>query len=264
MNEYRASANEQLRIQDLLALTPPAGKLALDVGARDGYLSRLLAERFDSVVALDLTMPTVSHPKVTCVKGNAAALDFADGSFDFVLCAEVLEHVPGSILPKVCSELQRVCRGQLLIGVPYRQDLRLGRTTCQSCGKSNPPWGHIHSFDETRLIGLFSECSVASMRHVGKTALRTSALAAKLMDMAGNPHGTYAQDEACIHCGGSIGRPGQRDLSQKILSKLGSWAEKISQSMTTPQANWTHVLFNRLESMNSSRTRNSAYVVQTP
>ena len=203
--EYRASANEQLRTQNLLALTPSSGARALDVGARDGHFSRLLAERFDNVVALDLTMPDVRHPKVTCVKGNAAALEFADGSFDFVLCAEVLEHLPASILPKVCSEMQRVCRGQLLIGVPYRQDLRLGQTTCQSCGKRNPPWGHVNSFDEYRLKSLFDGCSVTSIHHVGNSALRTNALAAMLMDMAGNPYGTYTQDEACIHCDSPCG-----------------------------------------------------------
>ena len=243
--EYRASANEQMRTQDLLDLTPSSGARALDVGARDGHFSRLLADRFDSVVALDLTMPDVSHPKVSCVEGNAAALDFADGSFDFVLCAEVLEHVPPDILPKVCSEMERVCRGQLLIGVPYRQDLRLGRTTCQSCGKQNPPWGHVNSFDGDRLKGLFAACSVKSIRYVGRTSLRTNALAAKLMDLAGNPYGTYTQDEACVHCNGSIGAPSSRDPSRKMLTKLGSWAEQASQTLTLPRANWIHVLFER-------------------
>lgn len=242
--EYRTSANEKLRTNDLLALTPASGIRALDVGARDGFFSHLLAERFENVVALDLTKPNVSHPKVTCVEGNAAALQFADNSFDFVLCAEVLEHVPAKILPKVCSELQRVCCGQLLIGVPYRQDLRLGRTTCQRCGMTNPPWGHINSFDDTRLTSLFSGSSIAAVHLVGRSALRTNALAAKLMDIAGNPYGTYAQDEACIHCDGPIGEPSPRTVAKNVITKLGALTEKLSQVWTGQQTNWIHMLFN--------------------
>jgi hypothetical protein len=70
-------------------------------------------------------------------------LGFADDFFDFVLCAEVLEHIPTASLSRACSELGRVSKHYVLIGVPYRQDIRVGRTTCWSCRKKNPPWGHI-------------------------------------------------------------------------------------------------------------------------
>ena len=53
-SEYRASPNEQKRTWDLLSLTPLKGRRALDIGARDGHFSLLLAERFDEVIALDL------------------------------------------------------------------------------------------------------------------------------------------------------------------------------------------------------------------
>jgi demethylmenaquinone methyltransferase/2-methoxy-6-polyprenyl-1,4-benzoquinol methylase len=91
---YRASAAEQQRSADLFALLPSRGSTALDIGARDGYLARKLAERFNRVVALDLEKPVIDHPRVEAVQGDVTALQFADNEFDAILCAEVLEHIP--------------------------------------------------------------------------------------------------------------------------------------------------------------------------
>src|SRR3990167_8989506 len=109
LSEYRLSENEQKRTRNLLALMPKSGRIALDIGARDGHFSRLLAERFDKVIALDLVKPNVPHPKVQCLQGNVAELPLADDAVDFVFCTEVLEHLRGNHLLSACQELQRVC-----------------------------------------------------------------------------------------------------------------------------------------------------------
>jgi ubiquinone/menaquinone biosynthesis C-methylase UbiE len=125
LTDYRGTSAEQQRTADLVRLMPSAGRRALDIGARDGHFSLLMAERFDTVVALDLVTPSVSHPKVQCVKGNAAEMEFEDNSCDFVFCAEVLEHIPTDILRGVCLEIERVSGDLLLIGVPFKQDIRV-------------------------------------------------------------------------------------------------------------------------------------------
>src|SRR5262245_25964629 len=84
LSAYRRSPREQSRIKDLLGHAPTSGTRALDVGARDGYLSRLLARRFEHVVALDLEPPPVRHPRVQPLLGDARALAFHDRTFDFV------------------------------------------------------------------------------------------------------------------------------------------------------------------------------------
>ena len=245
LTEYRTSSSEQLRTADLLRMMPASGQTALDVGARDGHFSLLLAERFEKVFALDLTKPAVAHPRVQCVQGNAADLEFPDSSFDFVFCAEVLEHIPPSILATVCREIERVTKGQILIGVPYKQEIRVGRTTCYSCMGKNPPWGHVNTFDERRVGDLFPASKVASISFVGTSSEQTNALSVKLMDLAGNPYGTYSQDEPCIHCGRALTPPPERNLIKKVLTKLAFWSQSATAIFAKPRGNWMHVLLSK-------------------
>ena len=245
LSKCRSSQDEIDRTKDLMKMIPNSGRNALDVGARDGHFSILMADRFDRVVALDLTLPTITHPRIDCIAGNAVDLKFEDNTFDFVLCTEVLEHVPTSILRKVCDELTRVCSHKLLIGVPNRQELRAGRTTCLSCSGKNPPWGHINRFDEKSLSQLFPTCRIESASFVGTTNEQTNAVAVFLMDVAGNPYGTYHQEEPCIYCGKTLVAPSHRSLAKKVASRLGFFANNVSELFATPRANWLHVLMTK-------------------
>ncbi|NVD97762.1 bifunctional 2-polyprenyl-6-hydroxyphenol methylase/3-demethylubiquinol 3-O-methyltransferase UbiG [Massilia sp. BJB1822] len=243
---YRASSSEQQRTADLLRLMPAKGRSALDIGARDGHFSMLMADRFEEVTALDLTHPNIPHPRVRCIKGNAANMQFSDGAFDFVFCAEVLEHIPTAILRKVCQEMARVVSDRILIGVPYKQDIRVGRTTCYSCGKPNPPWGHVNAFDEQRIAMLFPSCALESMSLIGSSTARTNWLSAALMDFAGNPYGTYDQEEACVYCHRRLVKPPPRNPAQLIATKCAFGLRKISELLPRPRGNWMHLVLRKI------------------
>ena len=219
LTDYRNSPSEQARVSDLVNLLPAGGGSVLDIGARDGFISRILVNHFSWVTALDLEEPSIEHERIRCVKGDITALSFADASFNLVFCAEVLEHIPPHLLDAACRELARVAKEFVLIGVPYKQDIRVGRTTCGQCGKVSPPWGHVNSFDDERLTGLFPGMSVVKQSFVGETDARTNQLSSTLMDLAGNPYGTYSQEEPCIHCGAQLTMPPHRELWQKVLTK---------------------------------------------
>ena len=205
----------------------------------------MMAERFENVIALDLITPNVLHPRVQCHRGNAAEMTFAEGAFDFVFCAEVLEHVPTDLLRKICKEIERVACDAILIGVPYKQDIRVGRTTCQSCGKPNPPWGHVNSFDEERINRLFPSCDLAAVSFVGLSTSQTNRLSTVLMDFAGNPYGTYDQEEACIHCGQDLLLPRNRTLAQLIATKLAFYSRAATESFVKPHGNWIHLVLRK-------------------
>jgi ubiquinone/menaquinone biosynthesis C-methylase UbiE len=213
---YRNSVAEIARSMDLMGIVPKNLSTVLDVGARDGHFSRLLTEHFESVTALDLTVPQIDFEGVRPVQGDVTNLHFPDNNFDVVFCAEVLEHVPA--LQKACSEIARVARHAVVIGVPYLQDTRLGRTTCNHCGKTNPPWGHVNTFDEYKINSLLPRCIPVKTTFVGSTNDRTNPISTWLMDCARNPWGVYDQDEPCIHCGKRMAPPTSRPFARRLIA----------------------------------------------
>lgn len=252
LSTYRSSPAEQKRIADLFALLPSSGALALDIGARDGFLAMKLAERFDEVVALDLDKPEIDHPDIKPLQGNVADLEFGENQFDAVLCAEVLEHIPEHLLARACHEIARVARDKVVIGVPYRQDLRCGRTTCNNCGRTNPPWGHVNSFDEDRLRSLFPTLILERTTFVGVCADATNEISAALLDYAGNPFGTWQQDEPCVHCGSPIGSPQTRSLAKRLATRAAFVLNRLQAPFIKPHGNWIHVLLSKPSSNTNS------------
>jgi len=248
LSKYRQTDNEKKRTDDLEQHIKTSSKIdgiALDIGARDGHFSAVLAKYFNRVVALDLEKPDINHNKIECVKGDITCLDFDDGDFDLVFCAEVLEHIPKSLLYKATFELSRVSNRYIIVGVPYKQDIRVGRTTCYTCGMKNPPWGHINNFSEKKIKKLFPSYIIEKTSFVGTSEARTNFLSALLMDLAGNPYGTYDQDEVCINCGNKLIQPPNRNLAKKIFTKSSFWIQKLQRPLIKPHANWIHVLLRK-------------------
>ncbi len=245
MSVYRNAPQERDRVSDLMRVIPYGLTSVLDVGARDGYLSRLLAGRFPSVTALDLEKPAIAHDRITCVKGDVTSLEFPDNLFDVVVCAEVLEHIPPEGLESACNELSRVAGSHIVIGTPYRQDIRVGRTTCQACGHKNPPWGHVNVFDERRLEELFRPLRSVSTSFAGSSRFRTNAISTWLMDLGGNPWGCYDQEEACIYCGRQIEMPFERSFIQKLSSRLAYSMNAAQSYFVSPRPGWIHMVFKK-------------------
>ena len=243
--KYRESKQEIERVNDLFNLMGHGGFTVLDIGARDGYLSCKLLDKFIKVTALDLNTPDITNKNIECVAGNVCALNFDDNSFDLVLCTEVLEHIPTNLLQKACSEISRVAKKHVIIGVPYKQDIRVGRTTCFSCGGISPPWGHVNVFDEKNLERLFSGLRLNKVSYVGLTTMRTNCISAYLMDFAGNPYGTYDQEEPCMYCGTLLKYPPNRNLLKKIATKLAVYIDKLGPFSKIMRPNWIHIDFEK-------------------
>lgn len=189
------------------------------------------------VTALDLVCPR-------CVVGDITAFNFVNNSFDLVFCAEVLEHSPVHLFETACFQLARVAKVYLLIGVPCDQDIRVGRTT-GNCGKVSPPWGHVNSFNEHKLARLFPGFIIAEKSFVCEKNLKTNPLSCAMMDMAGNPYGTYGQEESCGHCGKKLSSPPSRTFLQKVLTKIAYIGMAIQRPFLRPHPNWIHLLLQK-------------------
>jgi SAM-dependent methyltransferase len=243
MDHHGTHDNQRRRADDILRLLPRNRNSVLDVGARDDRFSKVFTGFFQEVTALDLTEPSFKYPGVATVAGDVTDLKFPDNSFDCVFCAEVLEHVWN--VDKACRELVRVARHEIVIGVPFRQDIRIGRTTCRSCGKINPPWGHVHSFNERTLGRLFPGIKIAAKSYVGSNRQVTNPLSVFLMDRAGNPWGNYSQREPCIYCGVELEPPQKTTLPGKLCSGIASRLTKMQTKFASPHPVWIHMLLSK-------------------
>ncbi len=103
------------RRRALAALAPGPGERVLAVGAGTGRelvpLVRAVGPT-GRVVDLDLSRAMLLRARrrsgAPAVQGSAAALPFPDGAFDALLCAYVLDLIPGEALPRVLAEFRRV------------------------------------------------------------------------------------------------------------------------------------------------------------
>ncbi len=241
------SALEQLRLERLISLLPKSVANVLEIGARHGVMTQILAELYDDVTALDLRRPSFQINGVRTVAGDVQNLQFPDNSFDCVVCTEVLEHVPD--FAAGARELVRVARKYILLGVPYRQDTRVGRTTCIHCGKISPPFGHLNSFDERKIATLFAGADISSMEYVSENRDRTNAVSAWLQDLGGNPYGSYDQEEPCIHCGGKLNRPEQVSLIRRLAAALGYRLYRLQCAFNRLRPTWILVLFEKRQAV---------------
>jgi len=99
------------------------GEIILEVGSGRGYLSELLSSRGKSVTSVDYVEPH-STPGYQFVKGSVNSLPFEDASFDTVVCAHTLEHVPD--IHGALDELRRVTKSRLIIVLPRERPYRWG------------------------------------------------------------------------------------------------------------------------------------------
>jgi ubiquinone/menaquinone biosynthesis C-methylase UbiE len=142
------------------------GERVLDVGCGEGRHTWEASKRNSCYVyALDIEEDNLKkvhyalhlmeekgevRGKWLLTRGNITSLPFADGSFDKVICSEVLEHIPDDY--QAISELVRVLKdnGTLAVSVPsYLPESIIWKLSKSYHGK---PGGHIRIYKTDELI----------------------------------------------------------------------------------------------------------------
>lgn len=87
----------------------------LNVGGSAGIIDNYLAGYFAAVIGVDIDEPAVKHAKASFQRenlafqvGDALDLQFAEASFDVVVCSQVYEHVPDAA--RMMREIHRVLK----------------------------------------------------------------------------------------------------------------------------------------------------------
>ncbi|BAZ44912.1 hypothetical protein NIES4102_19290 [Chondrocystis sp. NIES-4102] len=118
----------------LLKQLPIKGNIALDIGCGTGDFSRLLAQRFNKVIALDLS-PTMiaiakqrsqAYQNIEFLVGDILKWHFPLEKFDAIASIATVHHLPlDQLLPSLKSALK--CQGKLvildLVRYEYPQDI---------------------------------------------------------------------------------------------------------------------------------------------
>lgn len=169
LDRYAADADQRRRAAKVAELVDPACASLLDVGCGSGFITAHLHRPGRRVVGLDPSREALARFQGECVCGSADAIGFADRSFDTVVCTEVLEHLAPAVLARAAGELARVAARQIIIGVPYREELAGGMTRCAECGRDYHVSLHQRSFAGPRDVArLFDGFAVTAAATVGR------------------------------------------------------------------------------------------------
>ena len=109
-------------------LGTPTGTV-VDVGVGEGFALERMFPSGTPAVALEYrhdkaVVASQKLASVAVIRGDAGVLPFPDASADLVTSIEVLEHLP--TYEQAVSEMARICRGRLVVSVPWEPWFRLG------------------------------------------------------------------------------------------------------------------------------------------
>jgi ubiquinone/menaquinone biosynthesis C-methylase UbiE len=135
------------RVAALVAAQRP--RRVLEVGCGEGIVLAYLADRTPGArfEGLEVDETALARARARCpdaalVRGDACELPYRDGSFDLVVCLEVLEHLPAP--RRALREARRVSRGGCLLSVPHEPFFRLGNLLRgQHLGRLGDPSDHL-------------------------------------------------------------------------------------------------------------------------
>lgn len=182
-----ATIHENRRLHEgIVAQIPPNVKNILDVGSGGAWLAQTFANTETQVISFDISTtntiqalekyPFKNHHAVT---GDVYALPFLENTFDCIVSAEVIEHVPDP--QGFVQNLLRVLKpgGTLIITTPYDETIQY--SLCIHCNCVTPLHAHLHTFNHekiTRLIPphLAQKVSTDAFANKALTTLRTHIL----------------------------------------------------------------------------------------
>ncbi len=140
----------------------------LEIGSGGGYSLEIFNTIRPFYFPLDIPLNNLKRIKAQSyfsiypTASDGYTLPYKDESFNYVIMAEVLEHLATPEI--VLKEVNRVLRkkGILLISVPYKE--KITYQICIHCNKPTPTHSHLHSFDESKLSQLIKKAELKPMK----------------------------------------------------------------------------------------------------
>ena len=148
---------EMLRYRQLLRMFPQNSSKVIDVGCGTGYMDYLLARKNIAITAVDISKESLASFKEIAEKYYIRQIcsDFFTlniSNFDLVLSQEMIEHIED--YQAAINKLSTFVRqgGYGLFSVPYKENLQAKMIYNPETGQYVHRNGHLHSFDEEKII----------------------------------------------------------------------------------------------------------------
>ena len=161
-----AEFNNPVRIRRICELAGK-GKVILDIGCWDGFLSTLLRENDNEVIGVDISEKAIELSKQRGLDVKRVSfeedLPFPEGTFDVVVAGEVIEHVFDT--DRFLIDIKRVLKehGCLILTTPNlaslgrRILLLLGISPLVETSLGDNAAGHIRYFTKSSLFSLLEK-----------------------------------------------------------------------------------------------------------
>ena len=143
-------------------LAPNSRPRVLNIGIGNAYFEKRCVDSGFQTSSLDPDATAIARVKNIGVDGRTGTLGklpFDDGSFDFVVASEVLEHLTDAELKTAMSEIRRVLApgGNFLGTVPFEELLKDNESICPHCGELFHRWGHQQTFTSAKMHATLSQ-----------------------------------------------------------------------------------------------------------
>lgn len=166
-DESPASKHEIRRLHEsVIKEIKKEPSLILDAGCGNGWAAAALIPYGHKVVSMDISVknPTdsvkrTSHQNHAGVISDVFNMPFREETFDYIIAAEIMEHVadPSLFVLSLLKVLKK--GGKLIITTPY--DEKIEYCLCIHCNRMTPRHAHLHSFNEKNITGFIPESAVA-------------------------------------------------------------------------------------------------------
>lgn len=133
----------------------------LNIGVGAGIFEKIAKKEGIDVYSLDPSEKAIQRLESLLGSGKAKAgysqnIPYEDSYFDGVVMSEVLEHLNDETISATLAEVVRVLKlnGKFIGTAPYKENLSEQIIVCPKCDEKFHRWGHLQTFDETRIANL--------------------------------------------------------------------------------------------------------------
>lgn len=210
---------DRVRVPKTISMIPADVQDILEVGCGNGRLTNRIVGQY-RVIGVDISRTALGFVTARRVVGSADRLPLKAGAVDLVICADLLEHLPDQALTRTVSEIKRVSRKYLLVGVPFREPFQTGYAKCDACGHVFNGFGHLRRFTCTTLDRLFRDCTVLDTAFVGGPRKYYNRLLVLIQQRLGNAYWGAGGREVCPACGRSPSLRPERNVLQRAVARL--------------------------------------------